>query len=271
MVKRISIIVLLLIVLFGAFIGGMFAYRSSATIRSWFERTNIEEQKEITDFYFYDNKVIYYTGEDKEITIPSSYSRVDTLSYTKYFETSSDYENYQMEVDNILKYLHQACKIIPDDNSQESLYFEGGLLELIEWLDEEESRNISDYFPATVEYYETTFYEGDDHIVEEVSEYFFLSGYNYSEDIVNFNYSKYEKVILPETIKKVNINSFNNEIVKEIIILNETQILEVEGSEDLEIPSDCKIYVPDSLYNNYLSSNYYPSEKIFKLSELENV
>ena len=270
--KKFTIFLTILIFLIGGLVGGYFIGQNADTIKSWFEKEPTQQEKvEIKDFYFFDNTVAYYSGDEKEITIPASYSRVDSLSYTVHFDDASDYENYQEQVDDIIKYQFQAIKIIPDNTTIEPLFFEGGMYDLAyNWL-EDSTNDIDTLFPATVEYYETIFYEGDDYIVENVGMMFSCKNSEYVEEENDFqiNLATYEKVILPSTIKQIDLYAaFNIETLKEIVILNEDQVVTVGGPEDLEVPLDCKIYVPDSLYEDYYQSNNYPTERLYKLSEL---
>lgn len=275
MMKKIFLLIFSLIILSAAFVGGMFAYRSSATIRSWFETSNSEQQKEITDFYFYKNQVARYKGNSNIIdNIPTSYSKVDKLSYTKHFETSSEYEESQMTAENLVEYICSPIDIIPDDNTIELIHFDGGLVELSEWLSEEEGRDINDYFPAKINFYETTFYEGNDYQVEEIGEMFFLKDYLAEE------YYQIEKIVLPETINNIYYSVFDSESLKEIVITNENQILKVDDFKDYKlVPIDSKVYVPDNLYEEYKASeifkcydgeNLVSFNNICKISELKN-
>ena len=286
--KKFTIFLTILIFLIGGLVGGYFIGQNAETIKSWFEKDQTQQEQEkpgvddpvipeepekveIKDFYFYGNTVAYYSGDEKEITIPASYSRVDSLSYTVHFDDSSDYENYQEQIDDIIKYQFQAIKIISDNTIIEPLFFEGGMYDLAyNWL-EDSTNDIDTLFPATVEYYETTFYEGDDYIVENVGMLFCCKNSEYVEEENDFqvNLATYEKVILPSTIKQIDYcNAFDVETLKELVILNEDQVVTVGGPEDLEVPLACKIYVPDSLYEDYYQSNNYPTERLYKLSEL---
>lgn len=289
--KKLIIFLITLIVLIGGLIGGYFIGQNAETIKSWFEKdpTQQEQEKpgvddpvipeepekvEITDFAFYGNTVYNYSGTEKDITIPSSYSVEYQKVEEKYYTEAEDWIHDKIEGE-CLDYIYnwfQPIKITFDNEEVEPIFLSGGYWELANKDDLD--FNIESSFPATIEFYEATYYEGDEFVVESICEYMRFSKMYFPEgfDNILFEFSTFEKVTLPSTIKQIdNYHAFNVETLKELVILNEDQVVTVGGPEDLEVPLDCKIYVPDSLYEDYIQSNNYPAERLYKLSELGEV
>lgn len=289
--KKFLIFLITLIFLIGGLIGGYFIGQNADTIKSWFEKdpTQQEQEKpgvddpvipeepekvEITDFAFYGNTVYNYSGTEKDITIPSSYSVEYQKVEEKYYTEAKDWVNDKIEGE-CLDYFYnwfQPIKITFDNEEVEPIFLSGGYWEFANRDDLD--FDIESSFPATIEFYEATYYEGDEFVVESICDYMRFSKMYFPEgfDNILFEFSTFEKVTLPSTIKQIdNYHAFNVETLKELVILNEDQVVTVGGPEDLEVPLDCKIYVPDSLYEDYIQSNNYPAERLYKLSELGEV
>lgn len=283
--KKFTIFLTILIFLIGGLVGGYFIGQNAETIKSWFEKdpTQQEQEKpgiddpeipeepekvEITDFAFYGNTVYRYSGDDKVITIPSSYSVEYEKVEEKRYLTSYEWGNSLVTDGSDYVYnLYQPLRITFENAEVEPMFFSGGYYEMAtSGLDPD--FDIDSAFPATIEFFKATYYEGDDYIVENVGEYFAYSNPIIEDGSVNDERLTCETVILPSTIKQIDYY-FSLEIrtLKELVILNEEQVLTVGGPEGLRVPLDCKIYVPDSLYEEYIQSPEYPSERLYKLSK----
>lgn len=290
--KKLIIILTTLFFLIGGLIGGYFIGQNAETIKSWFEKDPSQQEQEkpgvddpvipeepekveITDFAFYGNTVYNYSGTEKDITIPSSYSVEYQKVEEKYYTELEDWVNDKIECDGIdcVYNWFQPLRITFENAEVEPMFFSGGYYEMAtSGLDP--GFDIDLAFPATIEFYEATYYEGDEFVVESICDYMRFSKMYFPEgfDNILFEFPTFEKVTLPSTIKQIaDYNTFNVETLKEFVIFNEDQVVTVGGSEDLEVPLDCKIYVPDSLYEDYYQSNDYPTERLYKLSELGEV
>ena len=79
-----------------------------------------------------------------------------------------------------------------------------------------------------------------------------------------------ETVIIPETVTSIGwFNFWGCDNLKEIIIYNDTQVIEYTSLLGWQINSDAKIYVPDNLYSNYLTTSGWKryQSQIYMLSE----
>ena len=75
---------------------------------------------------------------------------------------------------------------------------------------------------------------------------------------------------LPETVTSIGwFNFWGCDNLKEIIIYNDTQVIEYTSLLGWQINSDAKIYVPDNLYSNYLTTSGWKryQSQIYMLSE----
>ena len=277
--KKLIIFLITLIVLIGGLVGGYFIGQNAETIKSWFEKDPTQQEQEIpddqepekveiTDFAFYGNTVYRYNGDDKVITIPSSYSVEYEKVEERRYLTSYEWGNSLVTDGSDYVYnLYQPLRITFENAEVEPMFFSGGYYEMAtSGLDPD--FDIDSAFPATIEFFKATYYEGDDYIVENVGEYFKYSNPIIEDGSVNDERLTCETVILPSTIKQIDYYfSLQIRTLKELVILNEDQVLTVGGPEDLSVPLDCKIYVPDSLYEEYIQSPEYPTERLYKLSE----
>lgn len=277
--KKLTIFLTILIFLIGGLIGGYFIGQNAETIKSWFEKEPTQQEQEIpddqepekveiTDFAFYGNTVYRYSGDDKVITIPSSYSVEYEKVEEKRYLTSDEWGNSLVTDGSDYVYnLYQPLRITFENAEVEPMFFSGGYYEMAtSGLDPD--FDIDSAFPATIEFFKATYYEGDDYIVENVGEYFAYSNPIIEDGSVNNERLTCETVILPSTIKQIDYYfSLQIRTLKELVILNEDQVLTVGGPEDLEVPLTCKIYVPDSLFEEYTQSFEYPTERLYKLSE----
>lgn len=277
--KKLIIFLITLIVLIGGLVGGYFIGKNAETIKSWFEKDPTQQEQEIpddqepekaeiTDFAFYGNTVYRYSGDDKVITIPSSYSvEYEKVEEKRYLTGDEWIDGLVTDGSDYVYNLYQPLRITCENAEVEPMFFSGGYYEMAtSGLDP--GFDIDLAFPATIEFFKATYYEGDDYIVENVGEYFAYSNPIIEDGSVNDERLTCETVILPSTIKQIDYY-FSLEIrtLKELVILNEEQVLTVGGPEDLSVPLDCKIYVPDSLFEEYAQSSEYPTERLYKLSE----
>ena len=311
--KKFTIFLTILIFLIGGLIGGYFIGQNADTIKSWFEKdpTQQEQEKpgvddpvipeepekvEITDFAFCGSIVYDYSGESTTVEIPTSYSVEFSLADTQHFDTYFDFETFANTCTGEGLYAIGAwflgIKVIPDkspeDSSYQEYFYYGNTISMDIY------RNKSLLFPATIEFYDTTFYEGNDFIVDTVDFSFFVSSYSYDsnnvltvEETINI-----ETLILPSTIiyldgpsmewdserlaiiyldgPSMEWDSERLVTLKEVVILNDEKVIRGSSVSQFVYPENCKIYVPDSLYDLYKSpSNLFQSpDQLYKLSEL---
>lgn len=297
--KKLIIFLITLIVLIGGLIGGYFIGQNAETIKSWFEKdpTQQEQEKpgvddpvipeepekvEITDFAFCGSIVYDYSGESTTVEIPTSYSVEFSLADTQHFDTYFDFETFANTYTGEGLYSKGAwflgIKVIPDkspeDYSYQEYFYYGNTISMDIYT------NKSLLFPATIEFYDTTFYEGNDFIVDTVDFSFFVSSYLYDsnnvltvEETINI-----ETLILPSTIiyldgPSMEWDSERLVTLKEVVILNDEKVIRGSSIPQFVYPENCKIYVPDSLYDLYKSpSNLFQSpDQLYKLSELGEV
>lgn len=289
--KKFLIFLITLIFLIGGLIGGYFIGQNAETIKSWFEKDPTQQEQEIpndqesekveiTDFAFCGSIVYDYSGESTTVEIPTSYSVEFSLADTQHFDTYFDFETFANTCTGEGLYAIGAwflgIKVIPDkspeDYSYQEYFYYGNTISMDIY------RNESLLFPATIEFYDTTFYEGNDFIVNTVDFSFFVSSYSYDsnnvltvEETINI-----ETLILPSTIiyldgPSMEWDSEKLETLKEVVILNDKTKIQGSSVDQFVYPENCKIYVPDALYEQYYQSKYYPSERLYKLSEYEGV
>lgn len=213
------------------------------------------ELEEITDYIFVNNTVLSYVGDSSVVeNIPTSYSIKEDINHTKHFSSFNELAEYvddlaSSDLENFVEIYSKTLNIIPD-NGKDAVKVPGGILYFSYDEDVFNSVMASDTFPASVEIYDTTYYEGNDYQLDTLGEYF-------PESV--------EKIVVPVNIQNISRYTFNLPNLQEVIIENDESVLVcIDGQLD---PSDIRYYVPDNLYDDYKNNSAFPSNQIYKLSQ----
>lgn len=148
----------------------------------------------ILEYEFSDNILLSYSGDDTDITIPSSYSRISELS-EKVFSEDIDLFEYLSFSNSTIEY----PITVTDSTAQK--------YELFSEHDVLINRDIT--YPVTMPAVVYTFIEGNDYDVTEIGQYAFDS----NDAIVN--------VLVPACITKIGRNAFDSCINLESVIFEE--------------------------------------------------
>lgn len=213
------------------------------------------ELEEITDYIFVNNTVLSYIGDSSVVeNIPTSYSIKEDINHTKHFSSFNELAEYiddlaSSDSENFVEICSKTWNIIPD-NGKDAVKVPGGLIYFN--YDDALFNSVmaSDTFPANVEIYDTTYYEGNDYQLDTLGEYFLQS---------------IEKFVVPVNIQNIYKCTFDSPNLQEVIIENDESVLVcVDGQLD---PSNIKYYVPDNLYEDYKNNSVIPSDQVYKLSQ----
>lgn len=207
-----------------------------------------EPKNEITDFILVDNVVWNYYGDEEVLPyIPESYSYEESYSYTQEYASFDlfleDLSNKSFESKNVLPFF-QTFKI----KSESGIEFKakGGYV-----LNEAYLYETDNLFPATIDFYDTTYYEGTDYYVDTLGDY--------------FAESKLRQIDVPNFITACMPNSFQGGSVEEVIIYYDQDVLSC--SVNIEHNESINYYVPDNLYENYKNSASFSRENVYKMSD----
>ena len=148
----------------------------------------------VLEFEFADNILLSYSGDETDIIIPSSYSKISELS-EKEFPEELDLLDYLMLNNSLIEY----PITVTDSTAQE--------YELLSEYDVMENKDI--IYPVTMPVIEYTYIEGNDYDVTEIGQYAFDS----NDAIVN--------VLVPACITKIGRNAFDSCINLESVIFEE--------------------------------------------------
>ena len=213
------------------------------------------ELEEITDYIFVNNTVLSYIGDSSVVeNIPTSYSIKEDINHTKHFSSFNELAVYiddlaSSDSENFVEICSKTWNIIPD-NGKDAVKVPGGLIYFN--YDDALFNSVmaSDTFPANVEIYDTTYYEGNDYQLDTLGEYFLQS---------------IEKFVVPVNIQNIYKCTFDSPNLQEVIIENDESVLVcVDGQLG---PSNIKYYVPDNLYEDYKNNSVIPSDQVYKLSQ----
>lgn len=208
------------------------------------ESQNAQEKVEITDFKFFKNSVVAYTGDSTVVeNIPTGYSfEFIPSSEEIVINSSSDMENVFNDSFDYSSYL----KVTFNDETIE--YYD---LVSFSAVAIEKGESI---YPFKILVGEMKFFEGKDYNIDGISRY-------------AFDGTNVDTVILPNHITSFELSNFYQ--IKKLIVNNETAVIQGLDFSNGETTYDAfEMYVPDSLYEEYLSDEIWSkyTKNIFKKS-----